>query len=647
VCGICGKFIFSSSNPSAENQSDYVELERMCTIIHHRGPDSQGIKLFDNGAFGMRRLRIIDLMSGDQPIANEDDTIWIVFNGEIYNYRELRNELLRLGHAFRTESDTEVLLHLYEEYGDAFVKRCNGMFAFCIHDTRRQRLYLARDRLGQKPLFYFYDGIRFLFASEIKSLLVGSHMPRKVNQSAILDYLTFGFVPNPSTAFEGIYQVEPAHYMIVDATGLGKHGYWHLDSRSPIERSLADAQAEYLDLLRSCIRDRLISDVPVGLLLSGGIDSCSILSMMAEVDDTLPAFTIRFRDARKDEGAVAKEMARHAGAIHKEFYVEVEDMRSILPKLAWHYEQPFNDPSAVPTYYVSRMAREHVTVVLTGDGGDELFGGYWYNLMNVWLHKTRFIPAPARQFGFWVGEKLAAILGHQNYADWFSKLNHAARLPAFEAAISWLAYRPDDILSTHLQKNDYDPFDRPRALWDDDDGFEHLNHILSSCYRRFKLVDGYLVKIDRASMANSLEARSPFLDHRLVEFAATLPDRWKVHGLTTKWFARRAVQSRLPRKIVGKRKTGFGVPLRKWMLGDLGGFAWSLVLSEQALSRNYFDPAALSDLHEKSVGGRADVSHVLYHLVMLELWHRLFVDEFAETPDRLELGLGTARDIGY
>ncbi len=634
MCGICGKFVFAGS----ERLTTYQEMARMCQVMIHRGPDSQGIKLWDRKiGLGMRRLSIIDLSSGDQPISNEDGTVWIVFNGEIYNYQELRTELLQAGHVFKTKSDTEVLIHLYEEYGDSFIERCNGMFALCIYDVRRQRLYLARDRVGKKPLYYHINRDYFVFGSELKCLFVNETAPRRVKRSAILEFLTFGFINAPDTAFEEIYQLEPAHYMIVEGDRIHKQRYWIPDYAHMVRRSLEEAREHYLELLSTCVRDRLISDVPVGLLLSGGIDSCSIAAMMAEQDVSIPTFTIRFKNAEKDEGNVAALVARRLRTEHEELYVEMGDVINILPLLVWHYEQPFGDSSAIPTYYVAQMASQRVTVVLNGDGGDECFGGYWRHLFNVWLHRLRWIPNFAWRLVEQTGNRLSEKVGYSPVLRWLVWSSQTAQKKnEFDASWSFLAGIADQarqLLDPMFADSNHSVFSPLRAAWDECASAPYLNRLLYSCDLRFCLPGVLLVKMDRATMANSLEARSPFLDYRMIEFAASLPPSWKVRGLTTKWFPRFAMRGHLPQSVLQKRKAGFDIPIRAWMTGKLGDLAWEVILSEQAQSRGYFDIEALTGLYKASRAGKVDCSHLLYQLLFLELWHRAFIDGFSTSPD--------------
>jgi len=393
MCGICGKLVFSDAEPLP----DYAAIDRMCKMMVYRGPDSQGVEILGKAGLGARRLSIIDLSTGNQPQANEDKSIWVTFNGEIYNFRELRQDLIGRGHQLNTHSDTEVLVHLYEEYGDGFVERCNGMFAFSIYDIQRNRMLLARDRVGKKPLFYYMNDRYFVFGSELKTLFVNGDAPRRVNRAVIQDYMMFGFVHTPETAFEDVYQLEAAHYMVVEEGHIEKHCYWRPDYVHTTSRTLEDAKAEYIELLKTCVQDRLISDVPIGLLLSGGIDSCSIAAMMGEMGVDIPTFTIRFGEKDEDEGEIASLMAQKVGARHTELFVQIEDAINLIPQLVWHYEQPFSDSSAIPSYYVSKLAREHVTVALNGDGGDECFGGYWGHLAATWLKRLHSFSPPIWQ----------------------------------------------------------------------------------------------------------------------------------------------------------------------------------------------------------------------------------------------------------
>jgi len=549
---------------------------------------------------------------------------------------ELREQLEKKGHIFRTKSDTEVLVHLYEEYGDSFIERCNGMLALCLYDARRQRLYLARDRVGKKPLFYHVNTEYFVFASELKSLFVTDAAPRRVSKSGILDYLAFGFVPTPYTAFADIYQLEPAHYMIVERGQVQKHRYWTPNYSCTVSRSLADAQAEYIELLSTCVKDRLIADVPVGLLLSGGIDSGSIAAIMAEQNISIPAFTIRFENREKDEGDVARQTVLHVGATHEEMFVQINNVAQILPRLVWHYEQPFGDSSAIPTYYVAQMARQRVTVVLNGDGGDECFGGYWRHLFNVWLHRLRWVPNFAWSLVEQTGSWLSRVEGERRLWRWLVWSSRAAQKDDFGVAWYFLTTITEEsapILSSVFANSDHDVFSQLRSYWNECDSAPYLNRVLYSCDLRFHLLDDLLVKMDRATMANSLEARSPFLDHRMIEFAAALPPSWKVHGVVTKWFPRVSMRHSLPRTVINRGKTGFDIPMREWMAGELGDLSWTIVLSERARSRGYFDMQALSNLREAFQARKVDCSYLLYRLMFLELWHRSFIDDFSPHPD--------------
>ena len=631
MCGICGKFALSPDHFPTN-----AELDAMCRVITHRGPDSQHIYVDRAVGLGARRLSIIDLVTGDQPLSNEDGTIWAALNGEVYNFQVLRADLLHKGHVFSTETDTEVLVHLYEEYGDDFVTRCEGMFAFSIYDAPRQRMLLARDRIGKKPLFYYLNHQFFVFGSELKCLFVNDAVPREAFQPALLHYLMFGFVAAPQTAFRGVFQLEPAHYMVIEGGRARQERYWNPAALfvQPVRRSFAEAREEYLDLLRTSITDRLISDVPVGLLLSGGIDSTSIAAIMAEQNIAIPTFTIRFRDGDKDEGETARRVAERIASEHEELYVEAGDFWELLPRLVWHYEQPFGDLSAIPSYYVAQMARQRVTVVLNGDGGDENFGGYWRHLMNALTPRTRWLPAPAWKLAEAANNLLPRSSHTQRLQRWAGWFAHANQRSPYDAGLYWLAVLWDQVqplLARPAQA--LVASGAARRAWDEVEGAPYLNRVLYSLDLMFHLPDMLLVKMDRATMANSLEARSPFLDHRMFEFAASLPPEWKVHNLTTKWFPKRAMASYLPLDILHKKKTGFGIPLREWLSGPTAAHAWNIVLSESASRRGLFDMERLRALWQQSEVGHVDAAYTLYRLLFLELWYRAWIDECLLIPD--------------
>lgn len=631
MCGICGKFGFSP-----DHLPTLAELTAMCRMIVHRGPDSEGIKLEGPIGIGARRLRIIDLNTGDQPITNENGTIWAVLNGEIYNFRDLRTQLVEQGHHFTSGTDTEVLVHMYEEFGDEFIKYCYGMFAFCIYDVPRQRLVLARDRVGKKPLFYSHTDHFFAFGSELKCLLSIQGVSREVNRAGIMEFLTYGYVATPNTAFESLYQLAPGHALVVEHQRMREWCYWDPIEffKAPTDRPLEDLTEEYLALLRTAIADRLISDVPVGLLLSGGIDSTSIAALLAEQNQHIPTFTVRFSEHDKDEGKIARLMADCIDSEHHELFVRADDLAEVLPRLVWHYEQPYGDSSAIPTYYVARMARQHVTVVLNGDGGDEAFGGYWRHLFNMRLYNLRWLPSITWKLTRELSETMLKTVGNQRLWRWLNWISRAAERDPFGAATYWLATRADTSQQVLTCAPDQMPCPtRLASTWAASQGAPYLSRVLYSCDLNFALLDDLMVKMDRAAMANSLEARSPFLDHRLIEFAAQLPPTMKVRGLTTKWLPKHAMRNYLPPSILNRPKSGFGIPIRQWMSsGPLSDRAWEIVLSDQAAKRGYFDMDALRKLRDASRRRTIDTSYFLYDLLFLELWHRTFIDEFLQAP---------------
>lgn len=628
MCGICGVYRLGSEAPP----SDRSLLHEMCEVVRHRGPDAEEIFCCPDAALGARRLRVIDLNTGDQPLPNEDRTIWAVLNGEIYNHLELRESLEAKGHRFRSNTDTEVLVHLYEEFGADCAAECSGMFAFAIYDSREHLLMLARDRVGKKPLFYAIHQNKLVFGSEMKSLFAYG-VPREPSQDAIYSYLHFGFVPGPQTAFVGVRHLEPSSVLIAQNGSIEKSEYWALDTRADRYESLDEAKADYLALLRTCVEDRLAADVPVGLLLSGGIDSCSIASVLEETQADIPTFTIRFRDKAKDEGDVARVMAERVGARHRELFLDVDDAQQVIPKLVWHYEQPFADSSAIPTYHVSRLARKEVTVALTGDGGDECFGGYIRHLFTQRLHGLRWLPSVVPRLGHRLSAAANGLAGERRVFQWLGRSCESLLRDEADAALFWHKVRGPVArkLWGDTRASEPTPPMFPRA-WADTKGADYLSRVLYAVDLRFYLLDDLLVKMDRASMANSLETRSPFLDHRMLEFSARIPSEWKVRGRETKWFAKYAIKDRVPDEVFTKRKTGFSVPMRKWMAGPLGDQGWALVLSDRALDRGYFDADALRAWAAECRAGGVDYAEMLYRLLWLELWNRSFIDEFAAQP---------------
>ena len=619
MCGIAGIVGTQARDRAASMRS-------MREAIVHRGPDSAGEYLEPHAALGVRRLRIIDLATGDQPQCDESRNIWTVFNGEIYNYRALRDDLRASGHRFATESDTETIVHLYEEHGDGFVERLDGMFALAVWDARGRTLVLARDRLGKKPLLYtLHDGDLY-FASEHQALLKGIAGRQVADRRSIALYLRLGYVPAPVDAFVGVEKLAPAEILVWSDGVVSRSRYWSLP-RDVIDIDANDAAAEIRRLTDESVAKRLIADVPLGVFLSGGLDSSVIVASMATQGALVRTFTIGFDEPDYSELAHARRTSDRFGTEHHELIVR-PDILGILPMLVRHYGEPYADSSAIPTYYLARMAREHVTVALGGDGGDELFAGYRrYRAMQLAERLDR-IPLPLRR-GAWravnaitpsSGSERSAVARARRFArglaeaptrrylqvagifsaDWLA----AAAAPDFAADVD-CAGRELDALSTEA----------------DGDAVTRSQRMDIAQY----LPDDLLVKVDIASMANSLEVRAPFLDRQLVEYAIRLPTDLKIRGGRGKWLLRKAFADVLPAETASRSKQGFGLPIGAWLRTSLRTLLDDVVLSPTALDRGYLAPAVVKALVHEHLRG-IDHTHRLWSLVMLELWHREYID---------------------
>ena len=638
MCGIVGAV-------SANHQPvTHEAVRRMCAAITHRGPDDEGYYFNNTGGIGsesrfqgtasvglgMRRLAIIDLKTGQQPIHNEDRSVWVVLNGEIYNYKELRDELEARGHRFYTNSDTEAIVHAYEEYGDDVPKRLRGMFAFALWDARRERLLLARDRVGKKPLLYAVLGDRLLFASEFQALLTHPDVSREINPEAISDYLSFLCVPAPQTAFRAIRKLEPGHTLVWQNGKVKVERYWSLDFKSKINISEAEAAERAIELLRDAVRVRLMSEVPLGAFLSGGIDSSAVVALMSELSPSrVKTFSIGFDEKDFSEIDHARRIAERFATEHHEFIVR-PDAIEVLPTLVRHYGEPYADSSAIPTYYLSKMTRQHVTVALNGDGGDECFAGYErYAAMRV-ANGYQRLPQFVRQR---IVEPALGAIPEANASR--SRLGKARRFvgvmgrAADERYLRWTSAINDE-LKLELCTRDFlartSAALRHVAPWFAGNGeIDVVDRALMADTFNY-LPNDLLVKVDIASMAVSLEARSPFLDHHLMEFAAALPARYKLRGLTTKHLLKKALRGMLPAENLTRRKMGFGVPLSHWFRGELKGFLAETLLAERALRRGYFKPETVRRVIAQHGDGQRDHSHQLWTLLMLELWHREFID---------------------
>ncbi|HJZ74998.1 MAG TPA: asparagine synthase (glutamine-hydrolyzing) [Vicinamibacterales bacterium] len=624
MCGVAGKFNFDHGRPI-----DRTRLQAMTSVIAHRGPDADGFHIGDGIGLGHRRLSIIDLSTGDQPLTNEDGTIWVIFNGEIYNFAELRAELQAHGHRFRTQSDTEVIVHGYEQWGDAAVDRFRGMFAIALWDQPRRRLLLVRDRLGVKPLYFCVTSGGITFGSEIKALLEDPEVPRDWSAEALDAYLSLQYVPTPHTMYRAVHKLPAAHLLVAERGAVTVRRYWDLTFTGDGDPAREAAYLDRLDALVSeSVRLRLVSDVPLGAFLSGGIDSSTVVAAMADAcgPDRVITTSVGFDESAFNELAYARTVARHLGVTQYEEIVR-PDIADLLPTLAWHLDEPFADSSAVPTYYVSKAAREHVTVALSGDGGDELWAGYtrhrvehWELAARQWLGETGGRLAGRLAARLPLGVKGARSLRHLalSPADACAR-KHAYGL--FEPEVRGSLYSPDFA----REVRDADPFAGFRVAYDACQSRDPLDRALYVDVRTY-LVDDIMTKVDKMSMAVSLESREPLLDHTLLEFAASVPASLKLKNRQGKYLLRRLLERRIPKSIVDRPKQGFSAPIGEWLRGPLAPMVDALLLDGRMRDRGVFDDRAIRAMWRDHRDGAHDHRHRLWSLVMLELWFRQFVD---------------------
>lgn len=607
-------------------------LRRMNEAIRHRGPDEDGFYLKDNVGLAMRRLAIIDLSSGQQPIHNQDRTAWIVFNGEIYNYLELREKLEKLGHTFYTNSDTEAIVHAYDQYGTDCPKHLRGMFVFAIWDRRTQELFIARDRVGKKPLLYAQVNGQFVFGSEFSALLQHPDISREIEPEAIDCYLSFMCVPAPLTAYKQIRKLEPGHSLRWRKGEVTTERYWHPDFSKKLKISEEEAGQQAIDILRDAVKVRLMSEVPLGAFLSGGIDSSAVVALMSqESSEPIKTFSIGFEEQDFSELHHARRVAEHVGADHHEFIVR-PDAVEILPTLVEHYGEPYADSSAVPTYYVARETRKHVTVALNGDGGDETFAGYERYVAMGLTEKYRRVPefvreslirqavnliptSPVKKSKVRSAKRLLEVVSRPRvgrYMHWMSVFNEELKEPLYSESFRQQTDRAfaRGILDRWISKAN---------------GNGIVDTLLLTDLMTY-LPNDLLVKVDIATMAVSLEARSPFLDHHVIEFAASLPEGLKLKRLTTKYLLKKVLRQLLPSENLDRRKMGFGVPIGHWFRGKMQPFLREVVLSEKALKRGLFRPEEVKQLVELHTRAERDYSHQLWTLLMLELWFQRFID---------------------
>ena len=626
MCGIVGVV--------RNDRSDIDEalLGRMCAAIRHRGPDDDGFYVNGPVGFGMRRLAIIDLKSGQQPIHNQDRTAWIVFNGEIYNYRELRDKLEKLGHSFYTNSDTEAIVHAYDQYGADCPNHLRGMFAFAIWDERTQELFIARDRVGKKPLLYAQVNGQFIFGSEFSALLQHPDIGKEVDFEALNQYLSFICVPAPLTAYKAIRKLEPGHSLRYRKGEIRIERYWQPDFSKKLDISEQEAGARTIEILREAVRVRLMSEVPLGAFLSGGIDSSAVVALMAEESSKpVKTFSIGFEEQDFSELHHARRVAEHVGADHHEFIVR-PDALEVLPILVEHYGEPYADSSAIPTYYVARETRKHVTVALNGDGGDESFAGYErYAAMRL-AERYHRIPAVLRESVVRQAiELMPSSETKRSRIQDVKRFVRSASLPKVERYLRWVSVFDSQAKQGLFTENFRRQTQGDSAASMLDPWFARANG--SGIVDAALLADimtylpnDLLVKVDIATMANSLEARSPFLDHHVIEFAASLPEKYKLRGLTTKYLLKQMLRKLLPAENLDRRKMGFGVPIGHWFRGKLQPFLRETLLAEASLKRGLFRPEAVKRLIELHTRGEGDYSPQLWTLLMLELWFQRFID---------------------
>jgi asparagine synthase (glutamine-hydrolysing) len=619
MCGICGVAT------TELRQVDSAVLHKMCATLTHRGPDDEGYYVANGIGLAMRRLSIIDLDGGQQPISNEDQRIWLVFNGEIYNYRELRHDLLQIGHSFSTESDSEVIIHAYETYGERCLDYLNGMYAFAIWDEHKRRLFLARDRLGIKPLYYWAANDTIIFGSELKALLANPKTPREIDPVALDHLLTLEYIPSPRSILQRVSKLQPGHYLIWENGRYQTTPYWDVPTDLPIPDSEEACIEELRELINDAVRLQLVSDVPLGAFLSGGIDSSTIVAAMSlSATETVRTFSIGFEDATYNELPYARQVAAEFGTRHEEELLR-PDIADLAEKLVGHLDEPLADFSIFPTYLVSKLARRHVTVALSGDGGDELFGGYdtyvaqnmdrLYSRLPTGIRHNvlpnlfdRLPPQPAKKGiinkakRFVEGGALPADLQHTR---WMIFMNEADKSQLYKPELREYAngHSADLLMYQFEQAGSRESLAKQQ-------------YVDIKTY----LADNILTKVDRMSMAVSLETRVPLLDHRIVEFALNLPARFKLNRGQTKVILRRAMSDRLPHAVLNKPKQGCSIPLKHWLRGPVRPMMTDLLAPDCIRQRGYFNPDTVQQWVTEHLTEKANHSHRLWSLMLFELW---------------------------
>jgi len=648
MCGICGIF-YSDARQLVERG----RLEEMNHQIVHRGPDDDGFFVEGNVGLAMRRLSIIDIATGHQPIANEDENLWIVYNGEIYNHQQLRSDLQACGHRYRTKSDTETMLHLYEEYGRDCVKHLRGMFAFAIWDRRSRSLFIARDRLGIKPLYYRYDGKTLLFGSEIKTILAYPGVKAEFNQSTLREYLAFGYITGAETMFSGIHKLLPGHTLEIGSSGeLRIQQYWDLTFKQEERRPRDYYVKSYRDLLEEGVSSHLMSDVPLGMFLSGGLDSSAVAALATKIRrEPIETFAVGYGEEEFSELRYARQVAEHIGSKHHEVRLSREEFFETLPLLTWHEDEPIVWPSSVSLYFVARLARERVTVVLTGEGSDETLAGYAryaFTLKNAGLDRLyrSLTPDLLRRWmrdGINASPLPAAL--HRKFEHTFLGRDGASwesfYFDNFYSAFS-LAEQ-DELLSNSAKQTSGNAYSGSMANWNNSGG-DLLHRLLYTDIKTY-LVE-LLMKQDQMSMAASIESRVPFLDHVLVEFAASIPAEYSINGLSGKAILKSAFEDLLPHSIVYRKKMGFPTPWAYWLAGPQLDNLEHMLLEPRTLQRGLFNKTAIQRQFAEHRAGRRDHGNRIWRLLNLEMWQRVFIDREIPARHEMQVSLATRGQAG-
>ncbi len=632
MCGIAGWASLDSNRPPMFG--DEMLLQSMCDAIWHRGPDSEGLWLGTGVALGMRRLSIIDLSTGDQPVWNEDKTVVVVMNGELYNYREIRQELLNKGHKFYGASDTEILPHLYEEYGEEMLDKINGMFCFALWDFTKQKLIIARDRFGEKPLYYGIFENKLLFASEPKVLLQHPDVETNVNLDAIRQYLSFDYVPAPHSIYEGISKLPAGHILTLQNGELKTRRYWKLSFQKREKLSFKDATEELGKLLADAVRMRLVSDVPLGILLSGGVDSSTVAAYATQFStEKVKTFSIGFDEDSFDESKFAREVAEHLGTEHYEDRLSVDTAANLISEIGTWLDEPLSDGSLIPTFLLSRFVRKHVTVALGGDGGDEIFAGYpmyyGHKMARVYDSIPRFVRAGMIEP---VVNSLPVSSKNLSFDYKAKRFVAASKYDVVTRHHSWFgSFSPDgqlDLLTESVKdfsaKDVYSDAKRLLEICDADDQIEQMQFLDMNFY----MAEDILTKVDRASMAVSLEVRAPFLDPRVAEFAASLPINYKLNGSNGKYILKKAVEKLLPKTVVKRPKKGFGIPIAEWLKGKLNPLAHDLLSRDRLIRQDFFDYEYVEKLLEEHEKGIASHHKQLWTLLVFQLWYDNFFEKY-------------------